>query len=438
MSVIRKSWFVGCLLFICGLGLLERSAEARRAPSFRQRLVDIRVGKIQSFSRVVLFVSAPVGGINHDYIPARKKMPARVYMDLTPCVPLRKWSRVPYWVGNRHIGRIRVARNTLQTTRIVLELKRTSRYRVRIIQNPMRILIDVSHQRWPAGTQSRLPTWTPSPWRGGRRKVRWRHKHKHPKSSRYALRHRGPLPSIPFPFKVRRIAVDAGHGGREDGAVGRRLGLREKNITLDLAKRVVRLLRRRYKVDAFLIRRRDRQVPLSRRAAIARQRKADLLLSIHINAHTNRNVSGLSTYILDWNSRSFAAQLLSSDPMTARENQGVHPRRFGTVSSILASLKRQSNLTVSRILGIAIQRGMVQQVRKQFSKIKDLGVRKGLFYLLFAAQMPGVLIEASYLSNAREERLLRTRRYRRSIALGIVRGVGRFLRVARRSTRKKK
>lgn len=161
------------------------------------------------------------------------------------------------------------------------------------------------------------------------------------------------------------------------------------------------------------------------------------MVSIHINAHTNRKVSGISTYILDWSSRSFAAQLLSSDPLTARENQGVHPRRFGTVNSILASLKRQSNLTVSRILAIAVQRGMLKSVRKRHPGIRDLGVRKGLFYLLFAAQMPGILVEASYLSNRKEERLLRTRAYQRKVARGIADGISRFLRQARRSTKAK-
>lgn len=404
-----------------------------RRPRFSHRLVDVRYKSAPTHTRIALLLSRTVGGINHDYIPGTDRFPARVYIDLTPCVPLRKWSRVPYWIGDKMVGRIRIARNTLRTTRVVLELRRSGRYRVQILQRPMRILIDVSNKRLPAFVKrsKRVPQGVPKPWR--RRALNWRHKHKH-KSSALAIRHKGPLPRIPFAFRVRSIAIDPGHGGREDGAIGPRTGLREKKLTLLIARRVVRLLKRRHKIKVFLTRKRDRQVSLSRRAALAREGRADLLVSIHINAHTNRKVSGLSTYILDWSSRSFAARLLSSDPLTARENQGVHPRRFGTVNSILASLKRQSNLTVSRVLAIAVQRGMLRSVRQQHAWVRDLGVRKGLFYLLFAAQMPGILVEASYLSNKREERLLRTSAYRRRVAVGIADGISRFLKHTRRTT----
>lgn len=396
-------------------------------------MTDVRYETRAGFTRIALFLNRPVGGINHDSIPAREGFPPRVYLDLTPCKPLSKWSRRARWVGDKRVGRIRIARNTLQTTRVVLELQQNFSYKVHILRNPMRIYIDIG-RRLPARMARFTPKLQPKPWVSRYR----RRPRKSTKRLPSVIRHRGPLPRIPFPFRVSRIMIDAGHGGREDGAVGPRSGMLEKDITLDLSRRVARMIKRRFpKIRVYMTRRKDKQVSLSSRAAMIQRKGIDLLISIHINAHTSRKVHGLSTYILDWNSRSFAARLLSSDPLTARENQGVDPRRFGTVGSILASLKRQSNLTVSRILGIAVQRAMLRGARKLYPKAKDLGVRKGLFYLLFAAQVPGVLVEASYLTNAKEERRLKRSRYRQALAKGIVKGLGRFLREARRSLKRK-
>lgn len=422
----------------------------RRPPPRLRRLFDIRYSKESQHLRVVLLMSGSVQ-IEQGEAPAilHRGLPTRFYVDLTPCYVQKTWTRDQWTFEDTRVTQMRIGRHTKETVRVVFALGRVMRYQVSILTAPLRVVIDFSHSSLPPRPSSKmsLPRLRPkvqepprSPRNGGGENGATQAEDPKRKAEDYVLRYRGAL-QLPFPYKIQRIAIDAGHGGLEEGAVGRKTRLQEKVVTLDLAKRVIALLREKTSVDVFLTREEDKTISLEQRAKMVKQKQADLLVSIHINSSTDRRLQGLATYFLDWDERLSAAQMLASNPLLARENQGVDPARFRDVNLILSGLQIQTNSVISRILGVAIQRQMVSHVRHRIPQAKDLGVRKGLFYLLFASEVPSVLVEASFLSHPQEEKWLGLPSYRQGIAEGISQGLVDFVQMAEKSqatTRPKK
>ncbi|MCB9642413.1 MAG: N-acetylmuramoyl-L-alanine amidase [Myxococcales bacterium] len=413
----------------------------RRRRSKIRILRDIRYVQYERYTRVVLVVSGRVQ-IEEGEAPAvvHQGLPPRLYVDLTPCVPLRKWRTGAMAIQGTRLRRIRVGRHTRKTTRVVFELGEVGRSQVSVLSDPVRIVIDLADRDLPPKPTSKmkLPSAQPILGGGGQRPTTLRPnvnppEHRiRPSKRPFVLRYDGQL-KLPFPVRVQRLAIDAGHGGREDGAIGLRTRLREKKVTLDIARRLVRWLRTRTSIEIFLTRDRDQHISISQRALLVKRKAADLLVSIHINANRDRKLQGLATYLLNWDERFYASQLMSSNALMARENQGVDPRLFQDVNMILSGMQVQNHSVVSRILGVAIQRSMYESVQLGYPESRDLGVRSGLFYLLFAAEVPGVLVEASFLTNPREERLLGTPKYRQTIAEGIGKGILKFLEVAKKT-----
>ncbi len=432
----NKIWAIG--FFLLGWMGVEQPHAAKRT---RMRVLrEIRYEKRENYTRVVLLLSGRVQ-IEEGEAPAvvHQGLPPRLYVDLTPCLPVRRLRQGPLLVQGRRLRRMRVARHTLRTTRVVLELGEVGRSQVTVLSDPVRIVIDLADQKLPVRptTKTPLPAQQPALQQNAResstlgRPVEG-NPASPPEKRPYVLRYEGPL-RLPFPVRVRRVAIDAGHGGREDGAVGLRTRLREKTVTLDIARRLVNWLRPRTSVEFFLTREQDEYMSISQRALLVKQKAADLLISVHINANRDRKLQGLATYLLNWDERFYASRLMASDALMARENQGVDPSLFQDVNLILSGMQVQNHSVVSRVLGVAIQRGMVQGVQATYPQVRDLGVRDGLFYLLFASEVPGILVEASFLTNPTEERLLGTARYRSEIARGIGQGLLHFFKIAEAS-----
>jgi N-acetylmuramoyl-L-alanine amidase len=430
---------VVCIALFTSISFWHVSAAAKIKPSSNQ-LIDIRYISQPKYSRIVIVLTNAVG-VSHGIAPAvqRAGLPMRIYVDLTPCVPLRKWTRQVFALGNDpRVSRLRIGRNTINTARVVLELKKTVRYRISLLQKPMRVVIDLAEKAFEKLPHSsmRLPRSRPDiiPHKSTKQT---KQTHTTTSGRPFVLRSQGNL-RLPFPFQIKRIAIDAGHGGREEGAVGRLTGLQEKTVTLDIAQRVIQLIRqRKLKLDAFLTRNDDSTMSLDERIEHIKKGRADLVISIHVNAHVDKKFQGISTYLLHWDERFDVARMLSTDPLLARENQGVDPRKFQDVNSIIDGLQRRSNLILSRFLALAIQQHLIRRIHQHYKNIRDLGVRRGLFYLLFSAGVPAIIIEASFISNPSEEKLLSTNDYRQKIALGIVDGIALFLKMTKDSQRQR-
>jgi len=221
-------------------------------------------------------------------------------------------------------------------------------------------------------------------------------------------------PSV-LPLAVRRVVLDPGHGGGDQGA-RTKSGLLEKDLTLDIAQRVARLLAASG-YDVVLTRTTDRRVSLRERAQLANGDQADLFVSIHVNwFEDGRKNLGVETYYLG----------PSDDPsisaLAAAENQEsgyslADARRL--LDSIYADLRQEQ----SRALATAVQRRLVRSERELSPETADRGVKSAPFLVLVSAEMPAILAEVASLSNSDEARLLAEEDYRQRIAVALEEGI---------------
>lgn len=227
----------------------------------------------------------------------------------------------------------------------------------------------------------------------------------------------GAAPARGAEARHRRVVIDAGHGGSDPGAIGP-TGLKESEVTLDVARRLADRLALRYGFQVALTRDSDLFVPLEQRASHANGTAADLFVSIHCNAATNREARGISTFALEDSPR-VAARL------TAREGELVDGDVGGAwdVSRILADLSLSRHGRDSLGYASAIQRALLQDVRLLYPQVEDMGVHPARFHVLVTTRMPAVLVELSFISNAAEEQRLRSDGYRDVLAGSIARAI---------------
>ena len=218
-------------------------------------------------------------------------------------------------------------------------------------------------------------------------------------------------------LRIRRVVVDAGHGGRDTGALGPK-GTREKDVALGIA----RALSARLKALGFaviLTRQDDRYLTLDERTRIANDAHADLFVSIHCNAARRRKLSGIETWTLNVASNRYAARL------AAFENADAD-RSASDLRLILADLATRANADDSRDIAQSVQSALVRAMRSRGEKVTDHGIKHALFYVLLGARMPAILVETGFISNPGEEGRLRSRDRQRAAAEAIAAGVREF------------
>jgi N-acetylmuramoyl-L-alanine amidase len=218
---------------------------------------------------------------------------------------------------------------------------------------------------------------------------------------------------------ARRIVIDAGHGGHDPGTIGR-AGLQEKELVLDVARRVERLVRTELGAEVVMTRGTDVFVPLEERTAIANSRGADLLLSIHANSSRSSSARGVETYFLSF------AQDPHAEAVAAREN-AISAATLKDLSNLVKAITQNSKIEESRDFAASVQESMLEYMRPVSSQIQNRGVRTAPFYVLIGANMPSILSEISFVSNPEDERLLKTDEHRERIAYGLFQGVREYL-----------
>ena len=213
-------------------------------------------------------------------------------------------------------------------------------------------------------------------------------------------------------LKIRTIVIDAGHGGKDPGASYGRL--KEKDVVLDIAKKVRDLLSRDKDLKVYMTRSKDIFIPLEERTAIANKYKADLFISIHANAARNKKVSGVETYVFNVTNDRAALEV------AALENQAT-TKSISDLQGILKDILKYSKLEESLLLAGAVQKSLVKKVR--LSKSQNKGVKQAPFYVLVGATMPSILIETGFLSHTGDAKKLSTASYRDQVAEGIYQGL---------------
>ncbi len=225
-----------------------------------------------------------------------------------------------------------------------------------------------------------------------------------------------PLSAAP---KIRKIVIDAGHGGGDPGAIGK-AGLRERDVTLDVAKRLYSLLRSSgYSI--IMTRSADVSVPLPRRVQIANNSKADLFISIHANANRVRSLSGFEVYCISGNINDYRRAVSAAEKDTLNLGGDCILNPSLNLKTILWDMIYTSNKAQSLGLASDICRSISRNLNTRV-----IGIKGANFYVLKGTSMPGILVEIGFLSNPSEERMIRNSSYRQQVASAIAEAVEDF------------
>ena len=219
-------------------------------------------------------------------------------------------------------------------------------------------------------------------------------------------------------LKVGRVVIDPGHGGRDTGGIGPG-GLREKDLVLDIAKRLGKLIEEKMGSEVAYTRTDDSSRSLRQRTKKANGSKADLFVSIHANSSRIRGISGVETYYLSLTSNSWALAVASRENAAAQRS--IHELR-----DLLAKIALTEKIEESREFATHVQSSLYKGLASETKGLRDRGVRKAPFMVLLGAEMPAILAEVGFLSNPRDEKLLRTAAYRQKIAEHLYKGVSRY------------
>ena len=219
-------------------------------------------------------------------------------------------------------------------------------------------------------------------------------------------------------LKVGRVVIDPGHGGHDTGGIGPK-GLREKDLVLDVAGRLGKLIEEKMGSEVVYTRTDDRFLSLRQRTKKANRNKADLFVSIHANSSRIRGISGVETYYLSLTSNSWALAVASRE--NAAAERSIHELR-----DLLSKIALTEKIEESREFATYVQSSLYKGLASKTKGLRDRGVRKAPFMVLLGVEMPAILAEVGFLSNPRDEKLLKTSAYRQKIAEHLYKGISRY------------
>lgn len=422
--ISRTGRLPGNSLLILALSLVFWTQGEGSAPGARgsgASVLGIREFSTPDYARVVFILDRET----FDFKSGDLKKPTRIFIDI-PRGRLGRGARIPKFSPEKSIvSRLRFGKPRKNSLRLVIDIAKKDdvKYRIFTLPGPQRIVVDV----WAKSTSIPKPS-----KREGRKRPE-------PGTSDHALRapvqrktleRRDMNLTQRFRRGLGRIVLDPGHGGKDPGAVGLS-GLREKRVALDIALRTRRVLRRAWRGNRiYLTRTSDRYISLAYRTSFANEHDADIFVSIHANSARSRHIHGIETYLLSEASSGRALRL------AARES-GTTLARMTDLQKILNDLGLRSKVTESQQLAQRVQQAMLSRLRPGYRGIRDLGVKRGPFYVLLGARMPSILVEVAFISNRREASRMRSPKYRQALAEGIARGIMKFVGVGSRKAGKR-
>jgi N-acetylmuramoyl-L-alanine amidase len=220
-------------------------------------------------------------------------------------------------------------------------------------------------------------------------------------------------------LKIGKIVIDPGHGGHDTGTIGPH-GLEEKDLVLDVSKRLGKLLASRLGAEVEYTRRDDTFIPLETRTAIANQDQADLFISIHANSSSDPDARGVETYYLNFTTSADALEV------AAREN-AVSGESIHELQDLVKKIALKEKIEESREFASNVESALHSGLATKNPGIRDRGVKKAPFIVLIGANMPSILAEISFVSNPADERKLKTAEYRQRIAESLYHGIARYV-----------
>jgi N-acetylmuramoyl-L-alanine amidase len=219
-------------------------------------------------------------------------------------------------------------------------------------------------------------------------------------------------------LKIGRIVIDAGHGGHDSGTLGAD-GIQEKDVVLDVALRLGKLLHDRLGAEIVYTRSDDTFIPLETRTAIANKAQADLFISIHANSSQDASARGVETYYLNFTSDPTALDV------AAREN-AVSDQSIHQLSDLVKKIALKDKIEESREFAADVEGSLYAGLAKGNAGLKDRGVKKAPFVVLIGANMPSILAEISFVTNPKDAEQLQQPEYRERVAESLYKGVARY------------
>jgi N-acetylmuramoyl-L-alanine amidase len=220
-------------------------------------------------------------------------------------------------------------------------------------------------------------------------------------------------------LKIGKIVIDPGHGGFDTGTIGPN-GLLEKDLVLDVSRRLGKMLEARLGAEVEYTRRDDTFIPLETRTAIANQDQADLFISVHANSSSDPDARGVETYYLNFSSSAEALEV------AAREN-AVSEKSIHELQDLVKKIALQEKIDESREFATDVESALHSGLALKNPGLRDRGVKKAPFIVLIGANMPSILAEVSFVSNPGDERRLETSEFRQRIAESLYRGIAKYV-----------
>ena len=416
-----------------------------------RQVTAVRCWSLSEATRVVIEVDG-----EFEFHAERAHNPERLFFDVKGSRPHIKGHR--YYsadVGDKLVKKVRVAEPQAGVTRVVLDLQAAADYSANQLSNPDRLVVELR----PVGRTSRSarvlqdplppprtpvasptlpipPVLTPSPvpvtvplpiaTAAPRPSTETQPEAKTSRQADRVESGRAAKVAGDWPgsltralgLKIRRVVLDPGHGGQDEGTAGPH-GLLEKDLVLDVALRLGKLIESRMASEVVFTRSDDTFIPLERRTAIANEKKADLFLSIHANSSPYPLIGGVESYYLNFTTAKDALAVAS------RENASSDKSVF-ELRDLIQKITLQDKAEESRQFAGSIQAALFPFAVRYNPGIKNRGVKKAPFVVLIGASMPSVLAEIGFLSNAREAALLSKPEHRQKLAEALYRGVSRY------------
>jgi N-acetylmuramoyl-L-alanine amidase len=413
-------------------------------------VVAVRHFILHDATRVAIEVSGPF-----EFHTNRLHKPERVYYDILNSIPRQKGPH-PYWesVNDKLLRRVRIAETIKGVTRVVLDLGDNVEPTFSPLTNPSHLIVELRHAGGSTSTSTSIPIKTgladgreapladpsapamaippararpaASPGRATPRPAPLASKPPAtapatPEEIASAARHTSSGENSlvrALGLKINRVVIDPGHGGHDNGTEGPK-GLLEKDLVLDVSQSLGKLIEDRMAAEVIYTRTNDTFIPLEGRTALANEKKADLFLSIHANSSPVPQIAGVETFYLNITGTREALDL------AARENASAQTSIFelqDIIKKITLHDKSEESLEFAR----RIQAALFSCSANDIPAPKDRGVKSAPFVVLIGANMPSVLAEIGFLSNPREEALLKESDYRDKLAEAIFKGIERY------------
>ncbi|MEW6260440.1 MAG: N-acetylmuramoyl-L-alanine amidase [Thermodesulfobacteriota bacterium] len=416
---------------------VEATSKKDHAGGGYARITDLRVWSNPHYTRIAVDLDREASFSSHLLQPdASSDKPKRLFIEIDRC-KLGKHIQKFIPVNDDLLLDARAGQYTLESVRVVADIKSFETYKVFSLSNPFRIIMDIwgkesEPAERPEASAPQPPPPTPEPPVAAATAA----KQKSPdQPSAVNSKKQVQQPAVAnvqiaklkpkdlarqLALGVRRIVLDPGHGGRDKGAPGVVPGVYEKDITLAIALKLQKKLKENLGCEVILTRTTDKYLSLEERTAIANTKNGDLFISIHTNSAPHPGAYGIETYFLNLATDDDAVMVAARENATSRKN-------ISDLQDILTELMKNAKIAESSRLAAIVQENLVGHLSEKYTNIRGKGVKQAPFYVLLGAQMPSVLVETSFISNERECKRLASAEYQSHLSDAIAKGITRYV-----------